>query len=297
MKTYTNPIIPHEKTGRVADPYVIRHDGLYYHCYCQDDGVYISKSENLCDIGKAERVRVYEAKDGFCDWFAPELHFLDGSWHIYVAPLVDGNDLHSMVVLENKSSDPMGQYKSLGVMKGLEGVWSIDGTVLEHEGKRYFIWTKCTEMFMTEMDTPWSLKGEHIHFCKPEHPYECKTPDCLVNEGPAVLKKNGKIHVVFSANDSKTDEYCLGVMTYSGGEITNMNNWQKSKTAYFEKTEDIFGPGHCSFTTVSEGTEEIDYIVYHANEESGSGWNGRSVWIQPFSWDDRDFPVFGKPER
>lgn len=92
MKKYTNPIIQNEKTGRVADPYVIRHEGFYYHCYCQDDGVYISKAEKLWEIGKAEKVRVYEAKDGFCDWFAPELHFLDGAWYIYVAPLVDGKD-------------------------------------------------------------------------------------------------------------------------------------------------------------------------------------------------------------
>jgi len=294
MREYTNPIIPN-KNGNTADPYIIRHDGYYYHCYNRDDGVYISKSRELCDIAKGEEKRVYSGE--YSQWFAPELHFLDGAWYIYVAPLVDGKELHSMVVLENKSKDPMGDYENLGVMKGLEGVWSIDGTVLEHEGRRWCIWTKCTEMFMTEMASPNSLVGEHIPFCKPEYPYELKTPDCPVNEGPAVLKRGNKIHVVFSANDSKTDEYCLGIMTYSGGDITNMENWKKTKCAVFEKTEDIFGPGHCSFTTVTEQGTEIDYIVYHANEESGSGWYGRSVWIQPFHWDENDFPVFGKPHR
>lgn len=294
MKKYTNPIIPNENKN-TADPYVIRHGGWYYHCYCREDGVYISKSKELCEIANGEEMRVYSGE--YSQWFAPELHLLDGAWYIYVSPLVDGKDLHSMVVLENKSADPMTEYKNLGVMKGLEGVWSIDGTVFEHEGRRWFVWTKCTEMFMTEMETPWSLKGEHIPFCKPEYAYETKTPDCPVNEGPAVLKRGNKIHVVFSANDSKTDEYCLGIMTYQGGDISDMNNWSKTQKAVFEKTEDIFGPGHCSFTTVTENGKEVDYIVYHANLESGSGWYGRSVWIQPFNWDDEDYPVFGKPQR
>lgn len=38
-------------------------------------------------------------------------------------------------------------------------------------------------------------------------------------------------------------------------------------------------------------------VKYHANLESGSGWYGRSVWIQPFTWDDEDYPVFGKPHK
>ncbi|MBE7012128.1 MAG: hypothetical protein E7415_05595 [Ruminococcaceae bacterium] len=59
----------------------------------------------------------------------------------------------------------------------------------------------------------------------------------------------------------------------------------------------MFGPGHCSFTTVTENCVEEDYIVYHANLESGSGWYGRNVWVQKFSWDDKDMPIFGKPSR
>ena len=73
-------------------------------------------------------------------------------------------------------------------------------------------------------------------------------------------------------------------------------NWVKEKKPVFEKTDTVFGPGHCSFTTVSENNKENDWIVYHANLVSGSGWRGRSVWIQPFGWSENDEPVFGKPE-
>ena len=204
-----NPIIPNETDGHTADPHVTRHEGYYYHCYCREDGVYISKAKNLWDIGSGEERRVYTGKTEGVDskWFAPELHHLDGAWYIYGAPLVDDDCMHTMCVLENKSDDPMADYTNLGIVKGMEGKWSIDGTILEHEGTRWFIWTRCAEMYMVKMDTPWSVTGEHISIMKPELEFEIKAG--LVNEGPAVLKRNGKIHIVFSANDSQFDEYCL----------------------------------------------------------------------------------------
>ena len=104
------------------------------------------------------------------------------------------------------------------------------------------------------MINPWSIEDEHTVIAKPKFDFETKT-EVLVNEGPAVLYRNGKIHIVYSANDSKTDEYCLGILTYSGGEINNPGNWIKHPETIFSKTEAIFGPGHCSFTTVNENGE------------------------------------------
>lgn len=297
MKNFTNPIIKCQSDNFTADPHVTRYKDYYYHCYYIDDGVYLARAKNLWELENAERVKVHPIPDdmGYIQWFAPELHRIDGAWYIYASPLVDGDDLHTMCVLERKEEDPFGKFESLGIMKGLENEWSIDGTVMEHEGERWFIWTKCTEMFMAKMVSPWEIEKPFISVMKPE--FEFETKDNLVNEGPAVISHNGKLHLVFSANDSKRDEYCLGVMTYNGGGISDMKNWTKHPRAFFEKTEDIFGPGHCSFTTVTEDGKEVDYVVYHANLESGTGWSGRSVWAQPIAWDENDMPVFGKPER
>lgn len=129
---------------------------------------------------------------------------------------------------------------------------------------------------------------------KPELNFETKVG--LIAEGPAVLYRNRKIHIVYSANDSKSDAYCLGLLTFDGdGDVLAADNWKKKDSAVFEKTDQIYGPGHCSFTTVTENKTEKDYIVYHANLVSGSGWAGRNVFAQPFEWDDNDFPVFGQP--
>lgn len=302
MRPYQNPIIPTMTDGTTSDPHVTRYGEFYYHCYYRTGGVYVAKAERLCDLAAAEAVCVYPTPTTGIDsaWFAPELHRLDGTWYIYGAPLltekdVSSHSMHTMSVLEGTSSDPQGAFVNRGVIKGLKGVWSIDGSILELEGERFFLWTNCRTLYLTRMASPTELVGEHIPLARPTLPFETK--EGLINEGPAVLHRNGKTYVVFSANDSRCDDYCLGVLRFLGGDVTDPANWEKHPVAVFEKTAEVFGPGHCSFTTVTEDGREVDYVVYHANLTSGSGWNGRSVWAQPFAWDENDFPVFGTPQK
>lgn len=295
MHTYKNPIIKRSDAYNTADPYVLRHDGYYYHCYGNETGVYITKAKELWDIGDGETIQVYDCSQegALPSWFAPELHRLDGKWYIYAAPNYD-RWLHVMTVLECDGESPCGRYENRGMMRGLENKWSIDGTILTYGGERYFVWTSCAELYIAKMADPYSITGKVTVLTKPEYAFETRVG--LVNEGPAVLYKNDKIHIAYSANDSRDDAYCLGLLTFCGGDILEASNWTKSEHAVFEQTAEIFGPGHCSFTTVTKGGEEIDYIVYHANLVSGSGWNGRNVFVQPFTWDADDMPVFGKPQ-
>jgi len=296
MKEYKNPIILNSPKGNTSDPYVIRHGGYYYHCYSNREGIFIAKSKTLWDIEKGEITKVYDctAPNSLPHWYAPELHLIGNKWYIYAAPDY-GNDLHVVTVLESTDSSPIGEYKNLGMIRGLENKWTIDATVLSYQNELYLVFTTCAEIFISKMADPQTITGKITGLTKPT--YEFETRAGLINEGPAVLYRGDKIHVVYSANNSMNDEYCLGLLTFKkGGDILDIQNWEKSQNAVFEKTEDIFGPGHCSFTTVTENGKETDYIVYHANLESGSGWHGRNVFIKPFGWDENDAPVFGRPE-
>lgn len=295
-KTNKNLLIYNTGKGNTADPYVIRYKGYYYHCYGNGSGVYITESKSLFEIGSGTTTRVYDssAENALKMWFAPELHRIDNKWYIYGAP-DHGNNLHVMTVLVREGDSPIGEYKNLGMMKGLENQWTIDGTVLKYGNQLYFIWTRCREMYIAKMSDPCTVTGKITVLTKPEYPFETRAG--IVNEGPAVLYRGDKIHVVYSANDSRSDDYCLGLLTFqAGNDILDIGSWTKHPYAVFEKTDEIFGPGHCSFTTVTEEGTEIDYMVYHANLESGSGWYGRNVFIKKFCWDQNDTPVFGRPE-
>lgn len=88
------------------------------------------------------------------------------------------------------------------------------------------------------------------------------SPYVNVNEGPAVLVRNGKVFLVFSASACDAS-YCLGMLTADqSADLCDATSWTKSEKPVFTSSvkNGIYGPGHCSFTTY----KGYDVIVYHA---------------------------------
>jgi GH43 family beta-xylosidase len=69
-------------------------------------------------------------------------------------------------------------------------------------------------------------------------------------------------------------------------------SWTKVPHPVFESTADVFGVGHCSFTTSPDGRQ--DFIVYHSKTGRREGW-GRVVRVQRFAWTEDGMPDFGRP--
>ncbi len=107
-----------------------------------------------------------------------------------------------------------------------------------------------------------------------------------------MLKKDGKIHIIYSASGSWTNDYCLGQLTLNGDDVLKKESWVKKDTPVFSKTSEVFGPGHASFVPSPDGAE--DWIVYHAAKYSGSGWD-RNIRAQKFTWNADSSPNFGIP--
>lgn len=291
---YQNPIIPNSERRNTSDPYILRHGGFYYHCYSNAEGVFLARSETPEGVSRGDLLQIYDCrkKGALPDWFAPELHRIGEKWFVYAAPDY-GGWMHTMTALVGEGDDPFCPYENAGPIGGLGGRWCIDGTVLQKDGRLYFVYTDCAHLYISEMKDPLTLTGKETVLTTPTLPFETKVGS--VNEGPCVLYRGSKIHILFSANDSRSDDYCLGLLTYGGeGDVLDPAAWHKTPTAVFEKTERIFGPGHCSVTTATVEGREVDLLVYHANLESGSGWYGRHVFLQPFTWDG-DVPVLGTP--
>ena len=113
----------------------------------------------------------------------------------------------------------------------------------------------------------------------------------MVNEGPQILYKDSTIHIVYSASHSMTRYYCLGLLTFRGGNILDPAAWTKSDHPVFSESEGTHGTGHCSFVKAADG--KTDFIIYHAMRTPDGGWRARGLRAQPFTWDG-DMPVFGK---
>ncbi len=299
-ETFTNPILP-----RGADPYVVKQGDKYYYCYSSGNGVAVSCADNIHLFKDAKGRRVYSAPEGTMyskEYWAPELHYVRGRWYIYVAADDGNNDNHRMYALGALTDDPMGDYEMLGKVSDSTDKWAIDATVLEYENELYFIWSGWEgdrnvqqNIYIARMSDPVTISSERVLLSVPEYEWEkraCTNGLPTINEGPAVLKKGNTVHIIYSGSGSWSDEYCLGMLTFRGGDILDPKCWSKHPETVFCKGEGAYSTGHCSFTVSPSGNE--DWIVYHANVDKGLGWGGRGMRAQKITWNG-DVPVFGRP--
>ena len=268
------------------------------------------RAETIQGLGEAEPVvawRKYESGPMSAHIWAPELHYIDGKWYIYYAA-ARADDIfdHRMYVLENEAANPLeGEWVEKGQVKTDWESFSLDATTFEHKGIRYYVWAQRdpnivgnSNLYIAKMVSPWEIEGPQVLITKPE--YDWETIGFLVNEGAAVLKRNGKIFITYSA--SKTDyNYCMGLLTAEeDSDLLDPASWKKTDQPVFQTSEENgqYGPGHNSFTVSEDGTQDI--LIYHARDykeiEGDPLWDhNRHTRAQVFTWNADGTPNFGVP--
>lgn len=300
-----------------ADPWVYYHTDGYYYFTGSVPGyqtIELRRSKILTDLEKGEKVTVWHAhQDGPLSkliW-APEIHYLNGKWYIYFAAsdheeLRDASHHHRMFVIENGNEDPFeGNWEEKGQIKTQFESFSLDGTVFQHKDVLYYVWAQLdpnipgnSNIYLSEMENPWKLKGKQVLLSIPS--FEWEKIGFWVNEGPAVIVRNGKVFITYSA--SATDEnYAMGLLwADESSDLLNGFSWRKSEKPVFMSSEKnhLYGPGHNSFTKTPDGL--TDLLIYHARPEKNKVGDpldnpNRHAMMQPFSWNEIGFPVFGEP--
>jgi len=299
-----------------ADPQAMLHtDGQYYvmATAAEWDRIELRRTRDLNALSTAE-TKVLWRKHGSgpmsAHIWAPEIHFIDGKWYIYfTASRSDAIWEVRPYVLENASADPLkGEWKELGRLETGWDSFSLDGTTFKHKGKRYFVWTqrgrtpeegRGTNIYIAQMSSPTTITGKVTMLTRPEYEWEKRKYD--VNEGPAVLIRNGKVFMTFSASAIDAN-YCMGLLTASAdADLLDSASWKKSTEPVFKSSEATgqYGPGHNSFTTTPDG--KTDLLVYHAREYrdivgSELADPNRNTRVQVLRWKSDGTPDFGEPE-
>ena len=305
-ETVQNPVAP---SG--ADPWIVQHEGKYYYCYSSPvwffGGVGVAEIPSLDKISTEGGSQVYTApaEEGAdlshsFNYWAPELHYIQGAWYIYVACDDGNNETHRMHVLKGTTQNPTDPFEYVGQITDPTNKWAIDGSVMEIGGELYFIWSGwkgdvnvAQHIYIAHMSNPWTIDSERVMLSTPEYAWE-KVGEPLINEGPTALYHGDKTFIVYSASGSWTDDYCLGMLTLTGEDPMDPASWKKSEDPVFEKRWAVcYGPGHASFTTAIDGSV---WMIYHANLVMGTGWEGRSIWITPVTFDKDGNPDFGAPQ-
>ncbi|MEI6351481.1 MAG: glycoside hydrolase family 43 protein [Verrucomicrobiota bacterium] len=286
-----NPVLP----SPAADPWVVKHDGTWYSVQAIERTLQLRAAPRISQLARVEPRQIWKApRTGpySRNIWAPEMHFLEGRWFLYLAADNGNNDNHRMFVFEAET--PFGPWNFRSMLE-TDG-WAIDGTVLEAEGRRYLVWSGWPgnqnvqqNLYIAEMQNPWTLAGRRVLLTEPTEAWEqVAFPLC---EGPQVLRRNGKTFIVYSASGSWTADYCLGMLVNRDGDFLNPASWVK-RGPVFKKTDQVWGVGHCCFAQLPNVG---DLIFYHAKTDHKHGWDDRNVRVQSFGWSADGLPEFGQP--
>ncbi len=295
-----------------ADPHLTRHtDGYYYFMGTvpEYDRLELRRAKTIAALATAEPKTIWRKHAagpmGAHIW-APELHFIDGTWFVYFAAGAAEKvwDIR-IYVLENASANPFeGEWVERGQLKTNWESFALDATTFVHRGVRYLCWAQKdpkikgnTNLYLAKMDRPTSIVGAQVMLSKPDLPWE--QIRYWVNEGPAFLAHGNKVFLTYSAAGTGA-EYGLGRLTADAdANLLDAKSWTKSPTPVFATNEanGIFGPGHNSFLTTPDGA---DLIVFHARnyaEIKGDPLHdpNRHTRVQPFTWRADGTPDFGVP--
>ena len=297
-----------------ADPYVYKHsDGKYYFTASVPayDRIILRCADSLGGLADAEEHTIWTAHTSgpmSKHIWAPELHHIFGKWYIYFA----GGEMENQweirpYVLECQGDDPIRDpWVEMGKIRAAEEdefsfrAFSLDATVFECGGAYYYVWAEkvgvgrqISNLYIARMKNGYTLETTQVLLTTPDYDWERR--GYWVNEGPAVIKRGGKIYMTYSASDTGIN-YCMGMLTADeNSDLLDPLSWKKERWPVLKSDEElgVYGPGHNSFTTDGEGN---DILVFHARTESEIVGDplynpNRHAMLQRIRWADNR-PVF-----
>lgn len=295
---YSNPLIEQR-----ADPQIKYDESgkCYYFTasypafYNVDDGydrIVLRKADSIQELsddngGIDKEITIWKApssgKMAKHVW-APELQKIGGKWYVFFAAGDSDNiwAIRPYVLVCQNNEEPYsadswvcadGSYEIHAATSRDSRYFkhmSLDMTYLENKGKHYVIWADIigqSALYMQEIDParPWEGTSDKVvMLTTPEYGWERDTE--RVNEGPTILKHDGKIFCAFSASGTGP-EYCIGMLyADENADLMDASSWTKLGYPLLTSSDvpGEYGPGHNSFTVDLDGNP---VFVYHARSE------------------------------
>jgi len=191
--------------------------------------------------------------------------------------------------------------------------WTAGQTTMRYNGKVYALWVEQRDRgtkdfrqtaLLSEMKNPYTVTGPILELIDAEYDWEKEGHAYSSSQDlwyPAVIEgltpmigPDGQLFVVYAASGYWTPGYCLGQMTFLGGDLFDINNWKKSPQPIFKKNDEVCGTGGPCLVTSPDGKE--NFLLYHAY--FGKDTTGyRYCFMEPYYIDETGFHVGqnGKP--
>ncbi|AIE84275.1 glycoside hydrolase family 43 protein [Fimbriimonas ginsengisoli] len=298
--TYQNPVFPEY----FADPFVFRHEGVYYavgtDAGLAEGGLFpILRSLNLVDWERAGYALSHGEQVSGNEFWAPEVAFHGGVFYLYYS-VGPGNE--SGHVLRVATSDsPEGPYLDQGrVLPHTDQPFTIDAhPFLDDDGAWYLFYARDfldtgaeskpgTALVVDRLVGMTETAGEERTVLRATQPWQRFMSDRPMYggvydwhtlEGPCVLKHGGRYYCLFSGGRWENESYGVDFAVADHP----MGPWRAdaSESPRVLRTihGKVLGPGHNSAVVGPDG--ETLFICYHAWDPA---MTARRLFIDPLVW-------------
>lgn len=295
-----------------ADPHIMKHsNGMYYFTASVPayDGLIVRGASTIAGLATATERTVWTRTPGEMGGhiWAPELHYFNNTWYMYFAAGTSSDVFRVRpYVLVANGQDPLtASWSVLGRIFTAFDSFSLDATTFSHNGTRYLVWAQNeaavgpgTNLYISAMSGPTTLTGPQARIAVPTYAWE--KVGYTVNEGPAVIIRNDRVFIAFSASATDSN-YCLGLLTANAtANLLSPASWVKTPTPVFTSNTATsqYGPGHNSFTVSEDGTSDLN--VFHSRNYRDITGDplydpNRNTRVQKLYWNADGTPNFGIP--
>lgn len=299
--SYTNPV---GGMTNIGDPFVLK-DGNQYYMYATSEAAYgfrVWQSSNLVNWEEKDIVfDIYKQTDQWAtgDFWAPEVIKYNNQFYMTYSARNHKGSLQISVAV---SKEPTGPFKDISteIIKQ-EGSY-IDGHIFIDDGVPYLYYVKdCSEniingrhisqIYVQEMNNELTgLIGEPKLLLEPDQEWEGLDGDYQWNEGPFVLKQEGKYYLMYSANYYASADYGVGY-AIADNPLGPFKKIKENPILSKDVEGGISGPGHNSVTVGPDG--KTLYIVYHTHTFPGVPSGNRQMNIDRLYFEKGKLKVDG----
>lgn len=270
----------------IADPYVLKANGIYYIYSTGKDGIRLAKTKDFKTINGLPSVNTNDHKK-FEAYWAPEVYYYKNKYYMFYTGHNSKTGPKIMVATATKPEGPFRNDYAINSKVSRP----MDATVL-FDNNHIYMYTMSQDNQSIYVEELNSSLTKSISKAKKVLSFNSSTNnqsdrkkywDWHQNEGPFVIKNGSTYFLMYSAGTYKNHTYTIGYATSSSpiGTFTKKTLGSKSSSGtaallhgsyptnskYNSKTN-IYGTGHNSIIKVSNNEMYICYhsIVYKNNK-------------------------------
>jgi beta-xylosidase len=288
---FPNPI----RDAATADPGVLRVGSAWYvyHTGKNSSGAYpILKSTDRVNWTNVGYIFTPGRYPGWCnespDWWAPEVHFVNGRYVAYFSARQDSNG--KFAIGAATSSSPEGPFTSIGPPIATHSGWGlIDASFFKdpETGRSYCLWKDDKNALSPQQPTPIVLYEVQADGVTRIGPAQLLIQNTLAWEGnlveaPSLVYRNNYYYLFYSANAYYDDRYAVGVAraTSVGGPYTKLGDPILVSDAQYS------GPGHQFIMQDSSG----EWLMFYHARVKANGTTARHLMQDAIAWGADNWP-------